>query len=146
MVVDCGGGTVDLTTRELLDGNKLSEITERKGYHCGSSFVDKAFLNFIGEIVGSSVIEQMKKNHCCQLQYIVQEFCKEQKFPFTGNKNDEEEPYKFDLDGIPVMKNYVKGEKRNLLEKTDWEIEIDFEQIKAMFDQVIEKIIDLIKE
>jgi len=45
------------------------------------------------------------------------------------------------------MKTYVKGEKRNLLEKTDWVIiEIDFEQIKAMFDQVIEKIIDLIKE
>ncbi|CAB4476998.1 unnamed protein product [Rhizophagus irregularis] len=27
MVVDCGGGTVDLTTRELLDEDKLSEIT-----------------------------------------------------------------------------------------------------------------------
>ncbi|CAB5355684.1 unnamed protein product [Rhizophagus irregularis] len=28
MVVDCGGGTVDLTTRTLLPDNKLSEITE----------------------------------------------------------------------------------------------------------------------
>ncbi|CAB5355848.1 unnamed protein product [Rhizophagus irregularis] len=28
MVVDCGGGTVDLTTRTLLPNNKLSEITE----------------------------------------------------------------------------------------------------------------------
>ncbi|CAB4473682.1 unnamed protein product [Rhizophagus irregularis] len=31
MVVDCGGGTVDLTTRKLLRDNKLSEITERTG-------------------------------------------------------------------------------------------------------------------
>ncbi|RIA79988.1 hypothetical protein C1645_839501 [Glomus cerebriforme] len=28
MIVDCGGGTVDLTTRKLLEGNQLGEITE----------------------------------------------------------------------------------------------------------------------
>ncbi|CAB5380746.1 unnamed protein product [Rhizophagus irregularis] len=30
MIVDCGGGTVDLTTRQLLDDNKMSEVTERQ--------------------------------------------------------------------------------------------------------------------
>nr|CAG8514883.1 14489_t:CDS:10 [Entrophospora candida] len=34
MVVDCGGGTVDLTVRKLLSKNKLSEITERSGDLC----------------------------------------------------------------------------------------------------------------
>ncbi len=58
MIVDCGGVTVDLTTYELLDGMKLNEITKHKGYCYGSSFVDKAFLNFIGEKVGNSVIEE----------------------------------------------------------------------------------------
>ncbi|CAG8840172.1 35786_t:CDS:2, partial [Gigaspora margarita] len=28
MIVDCGGGTVDFTTRELLENNRLGEITE----------------------------------------------------------------------------------------------------------------------
>jgi len=46
MVVDCGGGTVDLTTRQLLDCDKLSEITERTGDSCGSSFVDQEFIKF----------------------------------------------------------------------------------------------------
>ncbi|CAB5376535.1 unnamed protein product [Rhizophagus irregularis] len=35
MVVDCGSGTVDLTTCKLLVDNKLSEITERTGDFCG---------------------------------------------------------------------------------------------------------------
>ena len=37
MVVDCGGGTVDLTTRKLLSRNRLSEITERTGDFCGGN-------------------------------------------------------------------------------------------------------------
>ncbi|CAB5380776.1 unnamed protein product [Rhizophagus irregularis] len=54
MIVDCGGGTVDLTTRELLEDERLSEITERSGDYCGSSFIDQAFLEIkeeFGEIV-----------------------------------------------------------------------------------------------
>ncbi|CAB5380780.1 unnamed protein product [Rhizophagus irregularis] len=35
MIVDCGGGTVDLTTRELLEDKRLSELTERTGDCCG---------------------------------------------------------------------------------------------------------------
>ena len=31
MIVDCGGGTVDLTTRKLINENQLDEITERIG-------------------------------------------------------------------------------------------------------------------
>ncbi|CAB5381344.1 unnamed protein product [Rhizophagus irregularis] len=39
MIVDCGGGTVDLTTRQV-DGNQLGEITERAGDYCGSTFIE----------------------------------------------------------------------------------------------------------
>src|SRR5688572_22651505 len=110
MVVDCGGGTVDLTTRELLEGRKLGEVTERKGYHCGSSFVDKAFLDFIGEKLGNFAIEEMKKKHYSILQYFVYDFCKFAKFPFTGKKEDFVYDYECDL-GIAkkLMKQYVKG-------------------------------------
>ncbi|CAG8530125.1 7179_t:CDS:2 [Gigaspora margarita] len=38
LIVDCGGGTVDLTTRKLL---------KRAGDFCGSTFIDKEFLKFL---------------------------------------------------------------------------------------------------
>ncbi|CAB5381347.1 unnamed protein product [Rhizophagus irregularis] len=46
MIVDCGGGTVDLTTRKLIDNKRLGEITERIGDFCGSTFIDNEFVNF----------------------------------------------------------------------------------------------------
>ena len=45
MIVDCGGGTVDLTTRKLLEDDQLGEVTERAGDFCGSTFIDKEFIN-----------------------------------------------------------------------------------------------------
>ncbi|CAB4491812.1 unnamed protein product [Rhizophagus irregularis] len=40
MIVDCGGGTVDLTTRKLLNRKQLGEVTERTGDYCGNAFRD----------------------------------------------------------------------------------------------------------
>ncbi|RGB36622.1 hypothetical protein C1646_741658 [Rhizophagus diaphanus] len=85
MIVDCGGDTVDLTTRQLLDGNKMSEVTERTGNNFGSSFIDQEFVKFLGLCYWSR------------------------------------------------------------LEESDWLIEIEFKDIKAMFDPVIGRIIRLIR-
>jgi hypothetical protein len=98
MVVDCGGGTVDLTTRKLLEGNKLGEKIKRKGGFCGGSFVDDEFIEFLGRKVGHSAIKLLKVNYYSQLQYMVQEFCRRVKFPFTGQKKDFR-PFNLDLDG-----------------------------------------------
>ncbi|RGB35333.1 hypothetical protein C1646_759505 [Rhizophagus diaphanus] len=85
MIVDCDGDTIDLTTRQLLDGNNMSEVTERTGDNFGSSFIDQEFVKFLG-------------------------LC------------------------------YWRR-----LEESDWLIEIEFEDIKAMFDPVIGRIIQLIR-
>ncbi|CAH1766708.1 4579_t:CDS:10, partial [Entrophospora sp. SA101] len=47
MVVDCGGGTVDLTTRKLLISGTLSEMCEQTGDFCGSTYVDDEFIAFL---------------------------------------------------------------------------------------------------
>src|SRR6266498_5406052 len=88
MVVDCGGGTVDLTSRKLLDENQLGEVTERAGDFCGSTFIDKEFIEFLKREVGNSAIDLFSDKHYGQLQYLVQEFCQHVKLPFTGNESD----------------------------------------------------------
>ncbi|PKY62189.1 hypothetical protein RhiirA4_449966, partial [Rhizophagus irregularis] len=75
MVVDCGGGTVDLTTRKLLRDNKLSEITERTGDFCGGSYVDREFIKFLSRRLGKSTINLLKENNYGQMQYMIQQFC-----------------------------------------------------------------------
>jgi hypothetical protein len=144
MIVDCGGSTIELTTHELLDDKRLSEPTERTGDFCGSSRIDEAFLEFVGEKVGKSAIESVKKNHYSQLQYLVQEFRRQVKIPFTGNDKDMQ--HSIDLEyTLPVIEGYVKEEEKKRLENSEWVIEIDSKDIKNMFDPVIDKIISLIR-
>jgi actin-like ATPase involved in cell morphogenesis len=146
MIVDCGGGTVDLTTRELLEDGSLSEITERSGDYCGSSFIDQAFIKFVEEKVGKSAIESVINNHYGQLQFCVQEFCKQIKIPFTGIKIASNPPSCLDLEELlPAIQQYVKGEEKKIMEEDEWQIELQFDDVKGMFDPVIDKIIRLIK-
>src|SRR3954466_10213118 len=98
MIVDCGGGTVDLTTRKLLEDQKLGEITEAKGYYYGGSFVDDKFIEFLSSKVGPSAVDQLREKNYSRLQYMVQEFCRRVKFPFNGQKENFKQ-FVLDLEG-----------------------------------------------
>ncbi len=136
---------MDLTTRQLLSNERLGEKTIRTGGFCGGIYVDKGFLAFIGEKVGPSAITMLQENHYGQLQYMVQEFCKKVKLLFTGNKADFK-TYELDLEDVcPVIKQYVTGDKEEQLEEDEWIIEIQFDDVKKMFDPVIKSIIKLIR-
>ncbi|CAG8458234.1 9555_t:CDS:2 [Gigaspora rosea] len=146
-VVDCGGGTVDITIRKLLAKNGLGEITERIGYPCGSTFVDKEFLKFIGEKVGMHALSNFKKNHYKQIQYLVQRFfCHRIKFDFNG-KQSEWKTIKLNLlNYCSNLQEYVTGDRKTEMENAGWIIKIDFTSVKEMFDPVVNKILELISE
>ncbi|KAF0553696.1 actin-like ATPase domain-containing protein [Gigaspora margarita] len=144
MIVDCGDGTVDLTTWELLKHNRLGEITERSSDFCGSTYVDKEFIKFLRRKVSDSAVNLFYENHYGHLQYMMQEFCRRVKLPFTGNRIDFK-TCEFDIEKLcPVLKQYVTGTPKIKLEDDDWIIDLKFEDVKAMFDPVIGKIIRLI--
>lgn len=52
MLVDCGGGTVDVTVHEILKDNRLKELHAASGGDWGGSKVNKAFLNFLSHLIG----------------------------------------------------------------------------------------------
>ncbi|EDO36873.1 predicted protein [Nematostella vectensis] len=60
-VVDCGGGTVDLTVHELdtTTGN-LKELHKATGGPCGATAVDAEFERLLKQIFGEQFIEQFK--------------------------------------------------------------------------------------
>ena len=103
IIVDCGGGTVDLTTRKLLENEKLDETTEREGDYCGGSFVDEEFLKFIGKKVGKSALNMVRENYYGQLQYMVQEFCRRVKIQFTGQEGSNFQSPELDLNGNVLL-------------------------------------------
>src|ERR1044072_6560361 len=107
MVVDCGGGTVDLTTRKLLNNERLGEITERSGDFCGSTYIDAEFIHYLERVIGKNSINLLNKNNYGQMQVMVHRFCQMAKLPFTGN---DQFSYVLDIEECcPDLKQNVSG-------------------------------------
>ncbi|CAH1759236.1 942_t:CDS:2 [Entrophospora sp. SA101] len=144
LIVDCGGGTVDLTMRQLLPKNRLGEVTECSGDLCGGSFVDLEFVKYIGRKVGVNAIKSLKEKKYGQYQYMIQRFCDNVKFKFDGG--DEDVEYDFDIEEIcPALKDYIADSQKDQLKEDEWLINLDYETIKSFFDPVIGRIIRLIR-
>ncbi|CAJ0847791.1 12914_t:CDS:10 [Entrophospora sp. SA101] len=141
LIVDCGGGTVDLTMRKLLPNKQLGEVTEHSGDLCGGSFVDLEFVKYIGRKVGGDAIKSLKEKKHGQYQYMIQKFCDNVKFKFKDGENENFE-YDFDIEEIcPALKDYITDE----LKENEWVITLDYETVKTFFDPVIGRIIRLIR-
>ncbi|CAG8565160.1 9924_t:CDS:2 [Ambispora gerdemannii] len=146
LVVDCGGGTVDLTVRKLLDDNQIGETTERSGDFCGGTYVDKEFLKYLESKVGEYAMKMLRDKHYGQLHYMIHQFCERVKIPFTGESSDFK-TYELDIEkNCPALKQYVSGQAREeLSDEEEWIIELDFSTVKRFFDPVVERILRLIE-
>src|SRR5688500_4190643 len=81
MIVNCGGCTTNLTTWGLLDDKRLGEITKRSSDFYGSTFIDKEFIKFLREKLGTDAIDLLIEYNNGQFRYMVQEFCRRVKIP-----------------------------------------------------------------
>ncbi|RGB28801.1 hypothetical protein C1646_672940 [Rhizophagus diaphanus] len=115
------------------------EVTESTGDFCGSTFIDKEFVNFL-----RNKLEIAPYNKSLwSISIYDSKFCNNAKIPFAGDSD-----FFFELVDIeetaPVLLKYVNEETRNIMEGNDWVIEINYKDIKAMFDPVVDRIIRLI--
>lgn len=61
IVVDLGGGTVDITAHEKVGENKMAELCKATGNDCGGSSVDKQFMQVIEDIIGKTLMDKIAK-------------------------------------------------------------------------------------
>ncbi|CAG8751287.1 29224_t:CDS:2 [Gigaspora margarita] len=86
--------------------------------------------------IGDSAVNLLYENYYSQLQYMVQEFCRHVKLPFTGIRKDFK-TYELDIKEVcPVLKQYVTRTSKVKLEKDDWIINLEYEDVKNIFDLV----------
>ncbi|CAI5677930.1 unnamed protein product [Oreochromis niloticus] len=74
MVVDCGGGTIDITVHEVLDGGALKELHKASGNDLGGKTVDKKFKEFLREIFCHGVWDEYEANFPSEVQKIMNDF------------------------------------------------------------------------
>uniref|UniRef100_A0A452HY50 Heat shock protein family A (Hsp70) member 12A n=1 Tax=Gopherus agassizii TaxID=38772 RepID=A0A452HY50_9SAUR len=72
VVVDCGGGTIDITVHEIQENHSLKELHKASGGGWGGNTVDENFKEFLKEIFQDGVWEEYVQNHpaeCHQMMY-----------------------------------------------------------------------------
>ncbi|XP_032424327.1 heat shock 70 kDa protein 12A-like [Xiphophorus hellerii] len=74
IVVDCGGGTIDITVHEVLGGGALKELHKVSGNDLGGQTVDRKFKQFLREIFPEGVWDQFEQNSPSAAQKIMYEF------------------------------------------------------------------------
>ncbi|XP_061178983.1 heat shock 70 kDa protein 12A-like [Saccostrea echinata] len=63
IVLDLGGGTIDITLKEIADENTLKEIHHASGGPWGGLTVNKEFITFLEGLVGKEVVDELKTKH-----------------------------------------------------------------------------------
>lgn len=60
MVVDAGGGTIDITVHKQDEDGRLTELHLPSGGDWGSSYINRQFENLLMELLGSEFVKSKK--------------------------------------------------------------------------------------
>ncbi|XP_038164101.1 heat shock 70 kDa protein 12A-like [Cyprinodon tularosa] len=74
IVVDCGGGTIDMTVHEVLEGGGLKELHKASGNNLGGQTVDRKFKEFLREIFSDGVWDEYEREHPSEVQKMIYDF------------------------------------------------------------------------
>uniref|UniRef100_UPI003AB09E7B heat shock 70 kDa protein 12A-like n=1 Tax=Centroberyx gerrardi TaxID=166262 RepID=UPI003AB09E7B len=74
IVVDCGGGTIDITVHEVLDGGALKELYKASGNDLGGQNVDKKFKSFLKETFSDDLWDEYERNYPSEFQKMMYSF------------------------------------------------------------------------
>uniref|UniRef100_A0A3Q2CF37 Heat shock 70 kDa protein 12B-like n=2 Tax=Cyprinodon variegatus TaxID=28743 RepID=A0A3Q2CF37_CYPVA len=74
IVVDCGGGTIDITVHEVLEGGTLKELHKASGNDLGGQTVDRKFREFLRQIFCDGVWDKYEQTYPVEVQKIMYDF------------------------------------------------------------------------
>ncbi|KAM9343935.1 uncharacterized protein KZ484_016320 [Pholidichthys leucotaenia] len=143
IVVDCGGGTIDITVHEVLSGASLKELHKASGNNLGGQTVDRKFKEFLREIFSGGVWEEFETKYPSEVEKMMYEF--------TFLKQVDEDiqvscPINLgtlaqNVKNIPAFFDAVSGASWN-----DGFIKISRQQLKSFFAQSLQGITELIRK
>ncbi|XP_021367114.1 heat shock 70 kDa protein 12B-like [Mizuhopecten yessoensis] len=74
MVIDAGGGTIDITVHKVQKDGHLREILVASGGDWGGTKVDEAFESYLEDIIGKQAFGQFKSDHLYDLLDLMRRF------------------------------------------------------------------------
>ncbi|VDI16587.1 Hypothetical predicted protein [Mytilus galloprovincialis] len=154
MIVDLGGGTVDITVHEKLAGGGLTEISRATGGDCGGTSIDADFIQLLVKILGAPLIHLMKQEQPDAYLDLIREFetVKRTITPSKQGKVNMAIPYAT-LDSL--CKTHLKEDLSTAINASPYansislrgdKMRFDADLFKSLFDKTINNILTLLKE
>ncbi|CAL1261544.1 unnamed protein product [Larinioides sclopetarius] len=148
MVVDCGGGTVDITVHELLDKQgTLKELQKASGGPYGAIGVDMEFEKLLCDIFGEDFIQQFKSKRPTGYVdlMIAFEARKRNANPYKTNPLNISLPYSFiefyeKFKGSSVESAIKKSSHKNVKWSSQGMLRLEPSAMEGLFRRTVEKI------
>uniref|UniRef100_A0A3Q2G9W9 Heat shock protein family A (Hsp70) member 12A.2 n=2 Tax=Cyprinodon variegatus TaxID=28743 RepID=A0A3Q2G9W9_CYPVA len=74
IVVDCGGGTIDITVHEVLEHGVLRELLKASGNNLGGQTVDRKFKEFLRDIFSPEIWDEYEEKYPNEVTRIINDF------------------------------------------------------------------------
>ncbi|XP_033743555.1 heat shock 70 kDa protein 12A-like [Pecten maximus] len=157
MVLDLGGGTVDVTVQRVLGDGNLEEIFKASGGAWGGTKVDESFFELLMKVVGTNVMKTFKTKHTGDELELFREFETKKRTITTdfGNKVTLRIPFQlsesFEEEFGASLKETIK--QTNFKGKMNWtgdKLKVDPDIIRELFtlsaSSIVEHVRDLLKK
>ncbi|XP_010147427.1 PREDICTED: heat shock 70 kDa protein 12A-like, partial [Eurypyga helias] len=145
IVVDCGGGTIDITVHEIQENHYLKELHKATGGGWGGNRVDENFTNFLKEIFDDGVWDEYVKNHPTELQHMMYNFSLQK---CSTSREDVYIHCYYNLTRVAGCKKDISHffKKADGAVWRDGMIMITCEKMKSFFDYSIKNVIHTVRE
>ncbi|XP_027880043.1 heat shock 70 kDa protein 12A-like isoform X1 [Xiphophorus couchianus] len=138
IVVDCGGGTIDITVHEVLEGGALKELHKASGNDLGGQNVDRKFKQFLREIFCDGVWDKYEENYPGEVQKIMYDFTL-----FKKGDKDIEITCSLNLGRLAQTKKDIEKFLEGV-QGASWDegsIRISKEKLRSFFDESLQGIV-----
>ncbi|KAM6093329.1 heat shock 70 kDa protein 12B-like isoform 1-T1 [Theristicus caerulescens] len=145
VVVDCGGGTIDITVHEIQENHYLKELHKAAGGGWGGNRVDENFTHFLKEIFDDGVWDEYVKSHPTELQHMMYNFSLQK---CSASREAVYIHCYYNLTRVAECKKDISHffKKAKGAVWCDGMIMITYEKMKSFFDYSIKNIICTLRE
>ncbi|KAL5011778.1 hypothetical protein ScPMuIL_010329 [Solemya velum] len=153
MVLDLGGGTVDVTIQQVRSDSTLQEIHKATGNAAGGTCVDEAFKNLLIKLVGNEVMTEFKTKYASDDLELQREFeiKKRSVTSDSGGKLSLRVPVSL----VQCFQDLTKEDLKEVIEQSNYagklslhqdKLQLNHSAIKGLFKHSMMDIVEHVKE
>ena len=140
------GGTADVTIHEVLQGNRLRELHAATGGNWGGTEVNKAFCNFVSQLVGPENFQTFIAENKAEYLELLQ--CFEEKKRTTNRRSTDTVRIKIQsalLNILTTNQSNFEKEKGKIRISSD-KLIIEADHFRSFFEKPVEEILNHVEE